>query len=166
MASRQTNASGRWLHWAVAISILAALATGYVLTNTESFSLTLLRAHLAFGATAGLLALLRVVLRVLKGPPAPVFQVDSRLQKLAAGLVHVALRLIPLALFVSGAGMIAVSGLLPSVADGTLTGLSQLEALPPRALHHAAALALAVLVGLHGVAALWHGLRRPAASPA
>jgi len=166
MASRQTKASGRRLHWAVALSILAALATGYALTNTEGFSLTLLRAHLVFGATAGLLALLRVVLRILKGPPAPVFQAVTRLQMRAAGLVHWALRLIPLALFVSGAGMIAISGLLPSVADGTLTGLSRLEALPPRALHHAAALVLALLIGLHALAALWHGLRRPAAGPA
>ncbi|MHA7776200.1 cytochrome b/b6 domain-containing protein [Roseibium sp. M-1] len=161
MMTARTPKIGRWLHWTVAALVLAALATGYALTNSGMFSLNLLRAHLVLGAAAGLLALFRVIQWIARGAPAPVFKPLSRTQAAAAALVHAVLRLIPLLLLVSGAGMILISGILPFIIFGGLTGLTDLAPLPPRNLHHAAAFVLAVLTGIHTLAALWHIFRRP-----
>jgi len=154
-------AAARILHWAIAAAVLGALASGYVLTRPGAFSATLLQGHLALGLTAGLLSLLRVLMWILLGAPPTKFQPLSKLQETGARWVHGLLRLVPLVLLASGVGMIALSGSFAAIAEGTLSGLAAFEPLPPRRLHHAAALLLAALVGLHGLAAIGHAVQRP-----
>lgn len=146
----------RTQHWTIAACVLGALVTGYVMTRSGSFSLPLLQVHLGAGALAGLLSIARVLIWIVWGAPPPVYQAASRIQGVASRLVHGLLRLVPLALLASGAAMIALSGTLPSITGGSLTGITAFENLPPRNLHHAAALLLAVLIGLHAGAAVWH----------
>ncbi|MCK7612454.1 cytochrome b [Roseibium sediminicola] len=153
--------AGRRLHWLIAGLAMAALGSGYVLTWPDAYSASLLRIHLAFGVSAGLLSLARVLVWLTAGAPPPAFEPGSRLQARLAKGVHVLLRLVPLLLFVSGVGMLALSGSFGAVARGTLTGLAPYQDLPPRNLHHAAAFLLAGLIGLHGLAAFWHRLNLP-----
>jgi cytochrome b561 len=157
-ASPETSA--RLLHWTIAALTFTALATGYALTNSEPFSPNLLKSHLALGLSAGLLALVRTILWLTTGAPAPLFAVHSGLQQALGKSVHAGLRLVPILLLISGVGMIALSGSLEKIAAGTLPGLAVVAGLPPAGLHHAAAFLLAGLVGLHSLAALWHWRRR------
>ena len=149
----------RTLHWLIALCVPAALGSGFALTRSPDFVLPILRLHLAFGLSAGLLSLIRVLFWLLIGAPPPVFPAISRLQSLASSLVHGLLRLLPLILLVSGVGMIVLSGASSRLADGSLASLTVFADLPPRNLHHATALFLLLLTGLHGAAALWHWLR-------
>jgi cytochrome b561 len=151
----------RLLHWAIAIFVLGALASGYATTRFETFSLTLLRFHLGLGVTAGALSLIRVVQWLTTGAPERVFPIASKAQNLASSLVHAALRLLPLLLLISGIGMIALSGAFSALINGSLTNLTGFAELPPRSLHHAAALLLASLIALHTIAAGWHSFRQP-----
>lgn len=150
----------RLLHWAIAALTIGALATGYAMTNSDTFSVTLLKTHLGLGLSAGGLALVRTITWIMNGTPAPIFIVKPGVQAVLGRSVHVALRLVPLLLLISGVGMILLSGTLGTIADGTFPGLGALAGLPPVNLHHAAALLLAALIGLHGLAALWHWRQR------
>lgn len=158
--------AGRARHWLIALLALAALASGYALTRTGAYSATLLQLHLALGASAGLLSLVRVLTWLANGAPPPVFEPGTRLQAALAKTVHMLLRLCPVVLMVSGAGMIALSGTFAAIADNALTSLAPFAELPPRGLHHAAALLLSGLAGFHGLAALWHTLKAPDARSA
>ncbi|WP_281926641.1 cytochrome b [Roseibium album] len=155
----------RLMHWVIAVLVLAALASGFAMTRTEPFSLALLQAHLGCGIAAGLLTLLRVLIWFKRGAPQPIYPVSSRLQKVVSRIVHGLLRLVPLALLASGVGMIAFSGAFPSIREGTLQGLVAFQDLPPRNLHHMAALLLAALTALHVGAAIWHFRKTNAKSP-
>jgi len=146
----------RIAHWIIAGAVFAALLSGFAMTRSDAFSLTLLQAHIAFGAVAGLFSLIRVLSWVARGAPARIYPVSSRVQALASSAVHAALRLVPLALLASGAGMIALSGSFPEITAGTFSGLAVFETLPPRNMHHLAASLLLGLIGLHVTAALWH----------
>lgn len=150
------RASNRTLHWIIAAFILAALASGFVLTRSGTFSVALLQAHLAFGTAAGVLTLIRVLTWLTFGAPERIYPVSSRILSVAGSMVHALLRLVPLALLASGVGMIALTGAFPALAAGTLPGLAVFENLPPRHLHHAAAALLVAVTGLHGAAAFWH----------
>lgn len=155
----------RVLHWLIAACVLAALGSGFATTRSPAFALPVLQAHLAFGLSAGLLSLVRVLIWFAKGPPQPVFHATSKLQFLASKLIHILLRLLPLILLISGLGMIFLSGSLEAIANGTLAGLTAFSNLPPRNPHHVAALLLLVLTGLHIAAALWHSLHRAQREP-
>ncbi|TYC69994.1 hypothetical protein FMN63_08735 [Stappia sp. BW2] len=154
------SSSIRLLHWTIAGLTIGALATGYAMTNSDTFSATLLKSHLGLGLSAGGLALVRTISWIMKGAPAPVFIVKPGFQAVLGRSVHVALRLVPLLLLISGIGMILLSGTLGAIVDGTIPGLGALAGLPPANLHHAAAFLLAALIGLHSLAALWHWQRR------
>ncbi|MEE4012809.1 cytochrome b/b6 domain-containing protein [Roseibium sp. FZY0029] len=158
MMSSPTS-SIRLLHWTIAGLTIGALVTGFTLTNTDPFSPYLLKTHLALGLSAGVLALVRTILWLTKGAPASVVAFQSALQQALGKSVHAALRLVPLLLLISGIGMIVISGSLETIANGTFPGLEAFVGLPPAGLHHAAALLLAALIGLHSLAALWHWQR-------
>jgi len=160
MAATKPSA-GRGLHWLIAFAVFTALASGYALTRPGAYSVSLLQIHIALGATAGLLSLGRVLVWLTVGAPPPVFAATSRLQRRLARSAHALLRFLPLLLLVTGAGMLVLSAALEAVLSGTLTGLATFQELPPRNLHHGAALLLAGLIGLHGLTALWHYLQRP-----
>jgi cytochrome b561 len=154
-------ASGiRLLHWAIAALTTGALATGYTMTNSDPFSATLLKTHLGLGLSAGGLAVVRTISWIMNGAPAPVFIVKPGFLAVLGKSVHAALRLVPLLLLFSGVGMILLSGALGAIADGTFPGLGAFAGLPPANLHHAAALLLVVLIGLHSLAAMWHWQRQ------
>ena len=157
----QRHPLARILHWSIAGLVLGALASGYAITREEGFSLALLRVHLALGAAAGGLTLIRVMLWMTKGAPESVFVLTSRIEVAASRIVHITLRLMPLLLLASGIGMLVVSGKAEALLDGTLSGLSAFETLPPRKLHHAAAFLLAALTLLHALAAIKHRLQAP-----
>lgn len=151
----------RLLHWLIAVLVLGALATGYAATRSDGFSLTLLRFHLVLGGSAGILTMIRVGLWVTTGAPKEILVLTSRWEVAASRTVHAALRLLPLLLLASGVGMLILSGMANAVLEGTLSDLGAFEPLPPRNLHHAAAFLLALLIGLHVLAALRHSLRTP-----
>ncbi|MCV0426044.1 MAG: cytochrome b/b6 domain-containing protein, partial [Roseibium sp.] len=153
------------LHWLIAFCVLAALASGYAATRPSDFAISVLQVHLVFGLSAGLFSLIRILIWLAKGPPPPVFHASSRFQSLASGLVHGLLRLLPLVLLASGLGMVVLSGSLSAISNGTLPNLTGFTDLPPRNLHHAAALTLLFLTGLHIAAALWHRSRKSAHAP-
>lgn len=160
MAATKPSA-GRDLHWLIAFAVFTALASGYALTWPGAYSVSLLQIHVASGATAGLLSLGRVLVWLTVGAPPPVFAARSRLQAGIARIAHILLRVVPLLLLASGLGMISLAGAVSAVANGSLPDLAGFENLPPNMLHHAAAFLLALLTGLHGLAAFWHFLRRP-----
>jgi len=149
----------RSLHWLIAVLALTALGSGYALTRPGVFSSVLLQIHLVAGASTGILSLARVLIWFTYGAPPALNEATTPLQAGLARSVHILLRLVPILLLASGAGMLALSGRLGAVVEGSLQSLEPFETLRPRDLHHTFALLLACLIGLHSLAALWHRLR-------
>lgn len=77
--------TARYLHWMMATLILALLAIGFYMVNTETFSLY--RWHKSFGLIALLLIVLRIIYRLRRGWPEPVRQYP-RQEQLASRIVH------------------------------------------------------------------------------
>ncbi|QDG75567.1 cytochrome b [Labrenzia sp. PHM005] len=148
----------RTLHWLIAASIGLALATGHAMTFPDQINITLLRLHLGFGFLGGVLALVRLAIWFVAGPPPRVFAEQAAVLEIGSKLVHGLLRLVPIVLLVSGAGMLVVSGAAPLILAGTAPDPAQLAQVPPRNLHHLAAAILLFLIVLHSGAALWHWL--------
>ncbi len=154
----------RWLHWLVAITIV--LAFGLALTlepmHFSPAKLRLINYHKWLGITVLLLAVLRVLWRLLRRPP-PLLPAP-RWQQFGAhalhGLLYALIFAVPLA------------GYCFSLADGypvVYLGIVPLpvfiahdEALADRlfAVHQALAWALCALVVVHLLAALWHHIVR------
>ncbi|MET1415808.1 cytochrome b/b6 domain-containing protein [Roseibium sp. HPY-6] len=154
-----TGSFSRTLHWFIAVLGLAALCSGFLMTRSGTLSPIAMQLHIGLGALAGFLSLIRVLLWLVKGAPEQRFPVHSKIQAVSANMVHGLLRLVPLALLASGAAMIALSGSFPVIVSGKLVDLRVFAELPPRNLHHGAAICLAGLIGLHVAAALWHWRR-------
>lgn len=137
-----------WLHWLVAVMVLAQFLTGWMWGWFERGSeprFYLFRTHIFIGSTILALALMRVGWRFTHRPPP--FPADmSRPQALAAhathGLLYLAILLQP------------VLGLLTISAFGKSLGRW------PRDLHNLGAKLIAAAVMLHVAAVAWHQLIR------
>ena len=148
------------LHWTSALTILAALAGGLVMANSDDPALirTILPIHIALGSTVLLLTLVRVGWWIWgdKRPrPAPG---QPPAQEWAARIVHALLYGAILVLASSGVATIVLSGAIPALLNGV--PLPEFDTLIPRIAHGIASKALLALLALHVGAALWHQVVR------
>jgi cytochrome b561 len=148
------------LHWAIAGLVLAALFMGWTMTDmaVSPGRLKVYNYHKWVGVTVLALALLRLAWRI--GHPAPPLLPMARWQQIAAhaghGLLYLLLLAVPMAgwVYSNAAGYpVVYLGKLPLP---NLVARDQELAAACLQVHHNLALLLAVLVGLHVLAALHH----------
>lgn len=147
----------RALHWLIAATILGALVSGFVAdaADDRAATITALQAHLTFGLTGVVLTLVRISWwTVADKRPAP--SPAGRRFHWAARTTHVLLYAIPLAMGVTGIGMIALTGAADQIVAGAPGPLPSFEETEPRAGHGIGALVLIGLIVLHIAAALFH----------
>jgi iron complex transport system substrate-binding protein len=137
-----------WLHWLVALLVLAQFATGWGWSALERGSdprMVLFRIHIGMGIAILVLAVLRLAWRATH--PAPELPAGmSGFTRLASRATHVALYALIL--------VQPVLGLL------TITALGKSLGRWPRDLHMQLVNVIAAIVALHVAAALWHQLVR------
>lgn len=161
------NSADKWgwiavgLHWLMAVAIIAMFFMGQWMVDLDYYDTWYHKApdlHKSIGIALFALTLLRIGWRLYTPSPKPL--AHSRIEQLAAMLVHGLLYLLLLALM--------ISGYLISTADGhgievfgwfevpaTLYGLEEQEDIAGE-IHEALALALMGLVALHLLGALKH----------
>lgn len=154
----------RVLHWLMAAMILTMLFVGAGMVATVSDRHTwLLALHKPLGISILLLAVLRLILRILHKPP-PLPSDLSAPQRFAAHASHGLLYGLMLALPLIGWAMLSAGGYpvtlgaglrLPSIAAADPSTFAAL-----RWLHRTLAYVLFATVLLHLAAALYHGLIR------
>lgn len=146
------------IHWVTAIAILGMLASGLTAVNTadEAMRLTLLRGHVIMGILIGVLTLFRIVwwLAFDRRPTDPAGM--SRMQALAAHVVHYGLYAVILVMVASGIGTIALSGAGAQIVGAAPLPLPDFTLAPPFTVHGLLARGLIVLLIGHIGAALWH----------
>lgn len=148
------------LHWAGAGLILAGLFMGWTMTEMpiSPQRLKVYNYHKWLGVTVLALALLRLVVRVARPPPALPSMVvwQRRVARVGHGLLYVLMLVVPLAgwIYSNAAGYpVVYLGKLPLP---NLVGPDKALAAGWVQIHGSLALALAVLTGLHVLAALHH----------
>jgi cytochrome b561 len=184
MALRNSTAgwglAARLLHWGMAGLVLFMSGLGLWMTNAfapgDLAAYHPYQTHKSWGFVVFTLALLRILWRLLDpvrpAPPAG----QSGLERRAAGLAHLVLYLLLLALPISGWLMVSASPLQDMGIPNMVFGLFALpdpfpaEGMDVQAklalettlkrVHGTLWLALALLVGLHALAALWHAIVR------
>lgn len=153
----------RILHWLMALCILAMLFIGVGMVSTvRPDYLTLVSIHKPLGITILVLALIRLVLRFVRGAP-PLPAQMPEVMKLAARLSHVALYALMIALPLIGWGMLSAAD-YPVIVFGMqlpsfLPHSNELHTLLWNA-HRFLALCFFALIVLHLAAALLHALVR------
>jgi cytochrome b561 len=160
----------RWLHWIIALLVLAALGAGILFFTLgfdglmKTFGGDLTNAIYKYHKTAGVLVLalmlLRLVLRIRLGAPPKPESLTPPERILATGVQHL-LYLMLIALPILGWAATAAGGYPVEFFNWTLPGLLAKDpALSETlfALHGLAALAVAGLIGLHIAGALRHWL--------
>ncbi|VVE44252.1 cytochrome B [Pandoraea capi] len=163
-AHRHFSPLQRWLHWSMAVAMLAMLFIGVIMVSTLSQAHTLLIAlHRPLGILILALVLVRIIVRVTRGSPPLPDSVPS-LQQTAAKASHILLYALMLIMPLIGWAMVSAGGY-----PVTLFGAYHLPPLVStdarlfallRALHTWLAFALFALVIGHLAAALMHGLIR------
>lgn len=154
----------RVLHWLMAACILAMLFIGVAMVSTVTpLHLTLVSFHKPLGITILVLALLRILVRLLRGTPALPADLPAPM-KLAASVSHYALYALMIAMPLIGWGMLSAGG-YPVVLPAGI----QLPAILPHSdglhallwsAHQAFAFVFFALILLHVAAALFHALVR------
>jgi cytochrome b561 len=168
----------RLLHWSMALLIIGMLAVGWYMVNALTPADLMLRfrltqTHKSFGFVVFALALARIVWRLVN--PAPAEPPGSALEHAVARWAHRALYALMLILPLTGWLMASASPLndagaypmqirnmvfgLFEMPDPIAPGSATLEAMF-KALHLAAAVAMAALLVAHAGAALFHHLVR------
>jgi cytochrome b561 len=153
----------RALHWIMAICILAMLFIGVGMVSTvRPDYLTLVSVHKPLGILILVLALIRLVVRLMRGaPPLPASMPEP--MKLAARLSHLAFYLLMIGLPLIGWGMLSAAD-YPVVVFGMhlpsiLPHSNGLHTLLWNA-HRVLALCFFALILVHLAAALLHALVR------
>ncbi|ALK32491.1 cytochrome b [Burkholderia plantarii] len=151
------------LHWLMAVCILAMLFIGVGMVSTvRPDYLTLVSIHKPLGITILVLALIRLVVRLVKGaPPLPASMPEP--MKLAARLSHLAFYLLMIGLPLIGWGMLSAAD-YPVIVFGVrlpsiLPHSNSLHSLLWNA-HEILALCFFALIVVHLAAALLHALVR------
>jgi cytochrome b561 len=153
----------RTLHWIMAICILSMLFIGVGMVSTiRPDYLTLVSIHKPLGIAILVLALIRLVVRLVRGAPALPAEMPEPM-KLAAHLSHLAFYALMIALPLLGYGMLAAAG-YPVVAAGVhvpsiLPHSNELHTVLWNA-HKYLALCFFALIVVHLAAALFHALVR------
>jgi cytochrome b561 len=162
--TKRFTAPQRFVHWLMAVCILAMLFIGVGMMSTVMPKyLTLVSIHKPLGITILVLALIRLALRVRYGaPPLPAGMPEP--MKLAAVLSHYAFYVLMIGMPLLGWGMLSAAGYPIVLFDGV-----RLPAILPQSDslhtllwngHYYLAFAFFALVLLHVAAALFHALVR------
>jgi cytochrome b561 len=158
------TAPQRLLHWLMAVCILAMLFIGVGMVSTVAPKyLTLVSIHKPLGVAILILAIIRLITRLIQGAPPLPFDMPEPM-KLAARLSHYAFYLLMIGMPLIGWGMLSAAG-YPIVLSGgvslpmILPRSDSLHALLWNA-HHYLAFAFFALILLHAAAALFHALIR------
>ncbi|OYU49175.1 MAG: cytochrome B [Rhizobiales bacterium PAR1] len=152
------------LHWIIALMVMILLPVGFYMkdrglaTNFDALTDRLYTAHKTFGALVLLLVILRIVVRVRRGTPAPEPTLN-RLQIIAAeavhGLIYVLLLMVPV-LGWFGVSAYGARGILGGFSLPEVLGKDTLLAEIILKYHGVAAIGLLLLIGAHIGAAVLH----------
>ena len=152
------------LHWTLAWFIVASLAFGFfvlrTLSNTDPRKLDMLEWHMGLGMAIFATMLVRLVVRWRTARPAPA-GLGTPASARAAGRAHLAFYVLVFGMVVTGyaTGLIAHLNDIVFARNGAPLPPT-FDAYPTFHLHGWIAAVLAILVGLHVAAALWHWLVR------
>lgn len=166
MASPSASYRGfaRFLHWGMAALVLGMIAAGFVMVQ-EGLSQTLQNRLFVLHKNLGLVVLAAVLVRLAyraANPAPPLPPSVTGLQRRAAGLSHIALYGLMIAMPILGyvrvkAGRFPIES-LDAWGMASLVPRSDALAKSAKAAHYAGALAFAGLVALHIGAALYHAI--------
>ncbi len=148
------------LHWFLAAFIVLTLALGtFVLKaipNSSPQKIEALRAHMSGAAVLALLMILRFTIRILSARPEPATAGNANLDHIAR-ISHYAFYGLIAAMIGTGAATALLAGLPAIVFGGSGMPLPESFAIfPTRVAHGLIAKALAALIALHALAALYH----------
>lgn len=152
------------LHWVIALMVLTLIPVGFYMvrrgaaTNFDQMTNELYTAHKTFGIIVLALMLVRIVVRIRAGTPAPEPSLN-RLQIIAAeavhGLLYVMLLCVPLLGWL-GVSAYGARGLLGGVELPALLGKDTVLGEVILKYHGYAAILVVLLLGAHIGAALLH----------
>ncbi len=148
------------LHWLLTVLIIGSLILGYFklapMANSDPQKITLLRLHMAGGIAILALMAMRLLFRLSTAKPEAVRTPYPGLDRLAV-IAHYAFYVLVLLMAFTGIATAVISGLNMIVFGGGGEALPpSLLIYPTRVAHGYIAAALAALIGLHVVAALYH----------
>ena len=148
-----------WLHWIIALSILALIPTGLIMARTldDAVRLDLYRVHLAIGWLVVALSVWRLVLRARRPVPAPAGLAVWNRRLLHS--VHWAIAVFPLLLAVSGLGALLQNDLGPLLLAGEAPPAT-LDVEQARIGHQVGAYLFSALLVVHVAGIVRHQLRR------
>jgi cytochrome b561 len=150
------------IHWLTALAIFGMLTSGIAANNMDDSAekLSLLRGHVITGVLVGVLTLFRILwwLAFDKRPEHAPGQ--SRLQSVAANIVHYGLYVVIVVMVASGLGTVALSGAGAQLFGGAPLPLPDFSTIPPFSVHALMAFVLMLLLVGHIGAALYHQLIR------
>ena len=152
------------LHWTLAWFIIASLAFGFFvlapMANTDPHKLDMLQWHMGLGMAILATMLIRLVVRWRTAKPTPA-GVGTPSSARAAGWAHLAFYVLVFGMATSGYATALIAHLNDIVFARSGAPLpATFDAYPTFRLHGWIALVLAILIGLHVLGALWHGLAR------
>lgn len=164
IARQSYRASARWLHWGMALLVLAMIAAGFIMTQ-EGLSRPLQNRLFIFHKNVGVLLLALILVRMFvrwRGPVPPMPSHLPAWQAQIAKLTHVLLYALLLVMPLAGYIRVKAAGFPIETLDAwgvpSLAPRSEALADVAKAIHFYGGWALAVLVALHIGAALHHGL--------
>lgn len=156
---RRYNRWLRILHWLLAIMICGALFMGFTVLqstpNSDPRKLLSLKMHMLGGSTIALLMLLRLLTRLVTRKPLPP-ETGGRLIHTVGKVVHWLLYALVLALAGSGVAIAIAAGLPDIVLGGQGQLPPDFSNIPARMAHGLIAAALAGLIAVHALAAVFH----------
>lgn len=152
--------TARWLHWSMAILVLAMVPVGFLMVQ-QGLPRALQNNLFIFHKNVGVLLLVLIVLRLLyrwRNPPPPsdLPPWQTKIATFTHGLLYTLLFVMPLAGYVRvRAGGFPIEAL---DAMGVPALISKSKALADfaKSVHYYGAWAIAILIGLHIAAALQH----------
>lgn len=162
---RYTNVA-RLLHWSMAVLVLAMIAAGFLMVQ-DGLGRSLQNALFIFHKNTGLLVFALLLLRLAyrwRQPPPPLPASLPGWQVRAAGASHLALYTMLFVMPVAGYVRVKAGGFPIEVLDAlgvpSLVPGSEALADLAKAVHYYGAIVIASLVGVHILAASYHGLIR------
>lgn len=153
------------LHWAIAIFVFLALATGFALDASGSTGQTPLILHLLSGGTAAFLTILRLVWKLLFENKLPPYPSSSKPQAYLIRWVKIFLLFLPAGIAISGIGMMVTSGLMETLPHSLPVQLPDFDKTLPRTPHGLGVKFLIALLVLHLSGALLHFWKRDRSTP-
>lgn len=143
-------------HWLIFVLIVAALALGIWLDESENTAqkLSVYPLHFLIGDAVLLLILLRIYFRKKDGEPAPA-NANPLLNKVAAA-THTLMNLSVIAVAISGIATLASSGLIAAIKAGNPGLIPDFSKVDAKEFHEFFLGATLLLVTFHVAAALYH----------